>query len=82
MGWLKDHVYIAAWLSPLLALVALIIQDARGQGNTNPSRFMIYVGFLTFLAAVFTPALEVEARVFAGAGVIASFFFLFMDASK
>lgn len=67
MGWFKDHVYIAAWISPLLALLGMVIKNVR-TSTTEPhwSMVMIYVGFLTCLAAVFTPLLDDAARIFAG----------------
>jgi hypothetical protein len=67
MNWLKDHVYVAGWLSPTIALIGMILRNITI--NAPPTRWslvMIYVAFLTCMAAVFTPALEPEARFFAG----------------
>jgi hypothetical protein len=70
MKWLSDHVYVAAWLSPALTIIAMIVQSARPAAEPiNWSKVMIYIAFLTCLAAAFTPTLEAEARGFAGAFV-------------
>jgi hypothetical protein len=70
LNWLSTHAYVAAWLSPVLALIAMIVQSARPTGRpVNWSKVMIYIAFLTCLAAIFTPTLEAEARMFAGAVV-------------
>ena len=65
--WFKDNVYLAAWVSPLIALVGLLIRN----GPSNPyriawSRVMVYVVFLSCLAAALTPALDLPTRFFAG----------------
>lgn len=66
MNWLKDHVYIAAWISP--ALIGMIIGNTRtGVPHARWSLTMIYVAFLTCMAVVFTPILEAETRIFGGA---------------
>jgi hypothetical protein len=68
MDWLKAHVFIAGWLSPTIALIGMLI---RGSGKSGEeidwTRMMLYIGFLTCLAAVFTPTIDDLARCFAGA---------------
>jgi hypothetical protein len=72
MKWLEANAYIAAWLSPGIALIGIILQNRSGTGKpVEWHRVMLYIGFLTCLAAVFTPQLELNARYFAGA-VVAS----------
>jgi LytS/YehU family sensor histidine kinase len=66
MNWLKDHVFIAAWCSPSIALVALIIRNTlRPSERVNWSMIMLYVAFLTCLAAVLTPGIDMNTRVIA-----------------
>jgi hypothetical protein len=67
MNWLKEHIYIAAWISPLVALLGMVIQNARpNAAHISWSMVMIYVAFLTCMAVVFTPIVDDSARVFAG----------------
>ncbi len=67
MGWLKDHVFIAAWCSPIIALVGLIIRNTiRPTERVNWSMIMLYVAFLTCLAAALTPSLDIGTRTIAG----------------
>jgi hypothetical protein len=66
MVWLKEHVFIAAWCSPIITLVGLIIRNTvRPTDNVNWSLIMIYVGFLTCLAADLTPGLDSGVRTWA-----------------
>ena len=59
MRWLKDNVYVAAWLSPLITLVGYIIRTPRtATGDPDWSRIVIYVMLLTFLAAALTPQVD------------------------
>jgi len=76
MDWLKDHAFVAAWISPAVALVGMLIRGAGKTGEIDWARMMLFIGFLTCLAATFTPTLEDGARQFAGgiAFVLAGFF--------
>jgi hypothetical protein len=77
MNWFSEHAYAAAWLSPALTLIAMIVQSARPAAQPiNWSKVMIYIAFLTCLAAVFTPTLEAEAREFAGGFLMFAAFYL------
>jgi hypothetical protein len=81
MTWLDTHAYVAAWLSPALALFAMVIGTFRGTTtSTNWSKRMVYMGFLTGLAAVFTPVLDDSARMFAAAVVVPTLWFIIWDA--
>jgi hypothetical protein len=60
--WFKTHVFIAAWASPVIALVAMILKKPSGTQPLNWSRMVIYVAFLTALAALLTPGLDGIAR--------------------
>ena len=58
MHWLSSNAYIAAWLSPLIALIGLIIQNNRQNTDhqVDWSRIIFYVSFLTFIAVEITRA--------------------------
>ena len=63
MGWLQSHVYIAAWVSPVITLVGIFIRNTiRPDDKVNWSMLVIYVGFLTCLAAILTPGIELAVR--------------------
>jgi hypothetical protein len=82
-GWLKDNVYVAGWLSPLLVLIGMIFKRDRTNGKPpNWSLRIVYVAFLTSLAAVFTPVIEFEARMFAGLLAGVSMIFIMVHAAE
>jgi hypothetical protein len=60
MIWLKENAYLAAWLSPVITLIGIVIQNSRVgvTAKVNWSKAMIYVGFLTSLAVTITPGAE------------------------
>jgi hypothetical protein len=63
MNWLQSHVYIAAWTSPTIALIGLLIRNTlRPAEKVNWSMVIIYVAFLTCLAATLTPGLDSQIR--------------------
>ena len=63
MGWLKDHVFIAAWCSPTITLVSLVVRNTiRPAEKVNWSMIILYVAFLTCLAAVLTPGVDPFGR--------------------
>jgi hypothetical protein len=63
MNWLESHVYIAAWTSPTVALIGLLIRNTlRPADKVNWSMIMVYVAFLTCLAATLTPGIESQIR--------------------
>jgi hypothetical protein len=76
MDWMRQYSYIAAWLSPVIALVGMLIRGGAKGSSIDWARMMLYIGFLTCLAAVFTPVLENASRVFAGfvVGAVSIFF--------
>jgi hypothetical protein len=76
MDWFRQNAFIAAWFSPLVALIGLMIRGGEKSGEMDWARAMLYVAFLTCLAATFTPALEPGARFFAGfaVSILAGFF--------
>jgi len=66
LDWLKKNAYLAAWLSPLLALVGIIIRNPRtATGTPDWSRMIIYIVLLTLLAAALTPQLDAGTKTFA-----------------
>jgi hypothetical protein len=69
MDWLRQNAFIATWLSPLVALVGMIIRGTGKSGEMDWPRVMLYVAFLTCLAATLTPSLDLYARGFAGMAI-------------
>jgi hypothetical protein len=83
MNWFFSHAYIATWISPLIALVGLIIRNRDASTHRiSWSRVMIYVAFLTFLAAAMTPLLDLPTRYFAGTGVSVLLGYFMVDRSN
>jgi uncharacterized membrane protein YwaF len=62
LDWLKSHVFLAAWSSPIIALIALIRRKSDPTNRINWGEVVLYVGFLSALAAVITPDIESTAR--------------------
>jgi hypothetical protein len=80
--WLKDNVYVAGWLSPLLAPLGMIFKGGSATApSPNWSLRIVYLAFLTSLAAVFTPVIESEARIFAGLVAGATLLFIMIHAA-
>ena len=62
MGWLKDHSYIATWLSPCIAIIIAIIKSHGKAANIDLKELAIYIAFFTALAALITPTLGDAVR--------------------
>jgi hypothetical protein len=62
LEWFKSHVFLAAWASPIIALVGLIWKKSDPTNPLNWSKVIFYVAFLTALAVVITPGVEATAR--------------------
>jgi len=78
--WLKAHVYLATWLSLIVATTGLIVRNLRaGAGEVDWTRTMIYIVLLTGLSAAFTPSLEYPARFFGGYLVSFTLGWIMMD---
>jgi hypothetical protein len=81
MNWLQSHVYVAAWASPIITLVGLIIRNTiRPADKVNWSMIVIYVAFLTCLAAMLTPSTEPGLRWIAGSAGGMAFGIIVVDA--
>lgn len=75
MNWLRNNVFLAAWLSLLIALVGICIQNTRSNTyHVDWSRIVIYVAYLTFIAVAITPIFDTTARTMAGILVSVGFF--------
>jgi hypothetical protein len=59
----KESVFIAAWSSPIIALVALIRRKSDSTNPLNWSDVVLYVGSLSALAAVVTSGIDPSARM-------------------
>jgi hypothetical protein len=62
LDWLKRYVFIAAWLSMIIALIALIRKKSDPTNPLDWGGIVLYVGFLSALAAVVTPGIDPNAR--------------------
>jgi hypothetical protein len=63
LDWLKSHVFIAAWSSPIITLIALIRKKSDPTNPLDWGAVVLYVGFLSALAAVVTPGIDSNARM-------------------
>jgi uncharacterized membrane protein len=79
MSWLQTHAYIAAWLSPTITLIGLIIQNAKPDRPIDWHRTMLFVAFLTCLAAIFTPGIDGTVRIFAESTFTILLFAIYWD---
>jgi hypothetical protein len=80
MHWLAANVWLAAWLSLLVALVSLFMQNVRSNfQQIDWSRSLLYIAFLTGLAAAVTPMFDEKARTEGAFLVSTLVFFLIVD---
>jgi hypothetical protein len=67
MDWLKDHAYLAGWISLPIMVVLGLVQGIRfGFVQMKFKQLVIYFVLLACIAAVFTSPLEFGARAFGG----------------
>jgi hypothetical protein len=82
MNWLETHSYIAAWLSPIITLVGLIVQNVvRPTTTVSWSMIIVYVVFLSCLATMITPGIDTVTRSSVTVIGTASFIVIIRDAS-
>jgi hypothetical protein len=63
MSWLKDHVFIATWLGPVVAITIAIVKGRKTEaGAVDWFRFVLYFIFFLCLAVAFTPQFDEVAR--------------------
>jgi len=60
--WLSDHVFIASWLSVLIALAAMLQQARRTGVPIKWNSVMLRLGFLISLSAILTPSVDHETK--------------------
>ena len=75
MDWLKEHVYLAAWLAIPIAILVPILQTIfKKTDETDWLSVLKYLAFFISLAVMFTPTFDESARtsarvlVFMGVG--------------
>jgi Na+-translocating ferredoxin:NAD+ oxidoreductase RnfD subunit len=72
MNWLKEHVYLAAWLAlPVMIIIALIqgrqSQQVAGKGELWPlKKVLAYLLFLICFPLSMTPWAEDNVRMLSG----------------
>jgi hypothetical protein len=62
MKWLSDHVFLASWLSVLIALLTMLWQSHKTNLTLRWSTITLRLGFLICLSAVLTPSVDTETR--------------------
>jgi hypothetical protein len=63
LDWLKSHVFIAVRSSAIITLIALIRKTSDPTNPLDWGAVVLYVGFLSALAAVITPGIDPNARM-------------------
>lgn len=82
MEWFKTHVFIAAWASPIIALIGLLIKKTPEGTQVNWSRMMIYVGFLSGIAIIVTPGIDTAARGVSGTLIFMAMGYMIVDSGR
>jgi hypothetical protein len=77
--WFKTHVFIAAWASPIIALVGLLLKRRAENSDLNWSKVIIYVAFLTAIAVVVTLGIAPQVRTTFEALMFLGFGYLIVD---
>ena len=88
MDWLKEHVYLAAWLAlPVMVIIALI--QGRATTGTTVKReslplkkSLTYLLFLICFPITLTPWVESGVRVFCGFASVALFIVILSMSEK
>ena len=62
MEWFKAHVFIAAWCSPIIALIGLLVKKQPQGVPMNWPHAVFYVAFLSALAVLVTPGIDPLSR--------------------
>jgi hypothetical protein len=64
MSWLKEHSFLATWISPVLAIIIAIwrTKDIPKLSDINWTWFTVYVTFVTSFGVVVSPMFDPAAR--------------------
>jgi hypothetical protein len=65
MDWLKNHSYLATWISPCIAIAIAIVRSKGKLSKVDWHEFVGILVLLTAIAVVFTPVFDTRARQFA-----------------
>lgn len=68
MQWLKDNVFLASWISPIIAVVAIVLRLRKPETNGKPVnwvRLVLLVLCLSSFPVAVTPTFDASARDFA-----------------
>jgi hypothetical protein len=70
VNWFQSHAYFATWASPVIALIALVVNNLkRSSAKVEWSWVMIYMAFLTSLGVCFSPDVQPPTMRLFAAGV-------------
>ena len=67
MEWLKEHAYLATWLSPLIAVIGIMFSARKAAAKGQPvewTRVLLMVLCLSSFPIVVTPTFDSAARTF------------------
>ena len=80
LNWLKNYAFLAAWLSPLIALIGMMFRTPRSAGGSvDWSRIMMYVTVLTCLAVAISPGFDEGTKLFVRGLVYFGIGFILVD---
>jgi len=65
MDWLKQHSYLATWLSPCIAIIMAVAKSKGKWANIDWHEFLGLLIFCTLIAVALTPTFDTRARDFA-----------------
>ena len=62
MSWLKDHVYVAGWLSPIIAIIIALLKSNWSAAKLDTTQFTLTFLVLASFAAIITPETDSNVR--------------------
>jgi uncharacterized membrane protein len=65
MEWLRMHVFLVAWITPIVTLIGMILKRQPQGTPINWANVVLYVGFLSGIAMLVTPGVSPFAQGFA-----------------
>lgn len=60
--WLKSHVFIAAWASPIIALLGIMLRGTMKGSEVDWSKAVFNIAILSLIAIEVTPGVDSTVR--------------------